>query len=429
MNFYLTLPSNASSQIYSENKPGHYRVKLPRNIFLPENDWEVALASISFPDMVPRMDNFIDARVPILVRSLIHTKIADDHGVPIPVKRWIDNSWQIARDKKGATQYWHVAKCNAVVGLQKSDCAVRSGYEIWSRFINLVTNQMYQEMKDIYDYGGGYMYNRGRRFEGWKDESGKGKFPHFEWVLNADRYDLKINNEHVQYVNVFNPDFIQPTPPLSKRSTEELTKSFLNSNAVDIELELAKKFHLVEEKTKSDGTKITCLSSSVRIEHFRDLNLNMWKSTDDLWKVVDIQWTVFVGRYVRFYPYVNRYFSGLDEKIYHTYADPKRTLFVYTDLTQIQIVGGTETDLLREVSFTNNEKGKYLFEPLHLQYLPVRKNVFDSVEVGISETDGSQVNFKDGQTILTINFRRSGRGSSETTLYSYISKCASMKKE
>ena len=86
---------------------------------------------------------------------------------------------------------------------------------------------------------------------------------------------------------------------------------------------------------------------------------------------------------------------------------------MYTDLTQTQIVGGTETDLLREVSFTNNEKGKWLFEPLHLQYLPIRKNVFHNVEVGISETDGSQVNFKDGQTILTINFRGSGSGSSE----------------
>ena len=86
-----------------------------------------------------------------------------------------------------------------MVDLQKSDCAVfpttvRSGYEIWSRFINLATNQMYQEMKDIYDYGTGYMYNRGRRFEGWKDESGKGRFPHFEWVLNADRYDLSMCN-------------------------------------------------------------------------------------------------------------------------------------------------------------------------------------------------------------------------------------------
>ena len=254
MNFYLTLPSNTSSQIYSENNPGHYKVKLPRNIFQPENAWEVALASISFPDMVPRVDDFIYEPVPILVRSNIHTKVTNSDGAPIPVRRLINNTWQSAKDKKGATQYWHNAKCNAVVDLQKSDCVVfpttvRSGYEIWSRFINLVTSQMYQEMKDIYDYGAGYMYNRGRRFEGWKDESGKGKFPHFEWVLNADRYE-----------------------------------------------------------------------------------------------------------------------------------------------------------------------GKYLFEPLHLQYLPIQKNVFDSVEVGISETDGLQVHFKDGQTILTINFRRSGNGSSEMSI-------------
>ena len=60
--------------------------------------------------------------------------------------------------------------------------------------------------------------------------------------------------------------------------------------------------------------KITCLSSSVRIEQFRDLNLNLWKSTDDLWKIVDVRWNVVVGRYVRFFSYVNWYFSGLDDK-------------------------------------------------------------------------------------------------------------------
>ena len=106
MNFYLTLPSNASSQIYSENNPGHYKVTLPRNIFLPEGDWEVALASISFPDMVPRVDDFIDARVPILVRANIHTKITNSDGVPIAVKIWKNNRWQTALDKKGATQYF-----------------------------------------------------------------------------------------------------------------------------------------------------------------------------------------------------------------------------------------------------------------------------------------------------------------------------------
>ena len=87
MNFYLTLPSNASSRIYSENNPGHYKVKLPRNFFLPEGDWEVALASISFLDVVPQVDDFIGTRVPILVRTLMFTKVTNSDVVPIAVKR------------------------------------------------------------------------------------------------------------------------------------------------------------------------------------------------------------------------------------------------------------------------------------------------------------------------------------------------------
>ena len=159
MNFYLTLPSNASTQFYPENKPGHYKVKLPRHIFLPEKDWDVAMTSISFPDMVPRVDDFIDARVPILIHSNIATKVVDVHGEPIPVRRAVHGRWQIVTDKKGNTQYWHNAACNAVVDLQKTDCTafpatIRSGYEIWSRFINLVMNQLYQKMADIFDYRG-----------------------------------------------------------------------------------------------------------------------------------------------------------------------------------------------------------------------------------------------------------------------------------
>ena len=93
------------------------------------------MAGISFPDMVPRVDDFIDARVPILVRTIMHTKITNSDGAPIPVRRWRNNRWQTALDKKGNTQYWHIAKCNAVVDLQNSDCTVfpttvRSGYEI-----------------------------------------------------------------------------------------------------------------------------------------------------------------------------------------------------------------------------------------------------------------------------------------------------------
>ena len=47
--FCLSLPSTASSRIYPDNTPGKFKVKLAKEIYLPESEWEVALSSISFP--------------------------------------------------------------------------------------------------------------------------------------------------------------------------------------------------------------------------------------------------------------------------------------------------------------------------------------------------------------------------------------------
>ena len=47
--FCPTLLSNGSSLTYPESTPGNFKVKLPKEIRLPENDWEVALSSITFP--------------------------------------------------------------------------------------------------------------------------------------------------------------------------------------------------------------------------------------------------------------------------------------------------------------------------------------------------------------------------------------------
>ena len=64
----------------------------------------------------------------------------------------------------------------------------------------------------------------------------KANFSHFEWVQNADRYDLKINNEHVHYMDVFDPDYLAPPAPADKRTLEALRISWFGSNHVDIEL-------------------------------------------------------------------------------------------------------------------------------------------------------------------------------------------------
>ena len=46
--FYLTLPSNASLDVFPSNKTTEYHVKLPQAVDL-EGDWEVGVYSISYP--------------------------------------------------------------------------------------------------------------------------------------------------------------------------------------------------------------------------------------------------------------------------------------------------------------------------------------------------------------------------------------------
>lgn len=69
--------------------------------------------------------------------------------------------------------------------------------------------------------------------------------------------------------------------------------------------------------------------------------------------------------------------------------------------------------MLREVTYDGvQEDGervtKNTYEPQNLHFLPVRKKKFDTVEIGISEVDGTQTRFLDhmGETIVTLCFRR-----------------------
>ena len=82
------------------------------------------------------------------------------------------------------------------------------------------------------------------------------------------------------------------------------------------------------------------------------------------------------------------------------------------DLVQTQFMGRSETDLLREVEYDGSMNGNVInnsYEPQNLQFIPVRKNMFDTVEIGISEVDGTQAEFvgnKNENTVVTLCFRK-----------------------
>lgn len=47
--FQITIPSNASCEIYPNNKPNAYKIKLQKTVHLEPNQWEFAMVDIQFP--------------------------------------------------------------------------------------------------------------------------------------------------------------------------------------------------------------------------------------------------------------------------------------------------------------------------------------------------------------------------------------------
>ena len=57
--FYITLPSNASMDYYSNNTPSCYQIHLPRTFYL-QGKYEVALAEIQYPHTWPSMKSGLE---------------------------------------------------------------------------------------------------------------------------------------------------------------------------------------------------------------------------------------------------------------------------------------------------------------------------------------------------------------------------------
>lgn len=172
MAFYLTLPSNASTKTFPENTPGSYKVKLPKTIFLPENNWEVALASISIPDMAPIVESYEVKGKPIYTQSMFFAKILNYDGAEIPVIRLIDTGtvdsdqdgnprkvfiW--SKDKKAGDHsryYWDQIMSEAELNLDEESIVFtgtgQSGYEVWSRLVNMLSEKLHNNAKSIVNY-------------------------------------------------------------------------------------------------------------------------------------------------------------------------------------------------------------------------------------------------------------------------------------
>ena len=84
----------------------------------------------------------------------------------------------------------------------------------------------------------------------------------------------------------------------------------------------------------------------------------------------------------------------------------KRTVMVYSDIVESTVVGSGKYPLLREVQLLRTGEGESTVEPLHHQWIKVRGNQMEMVEVEIASTSGPLAILPPGKTLVTIGLKR-----------------------
>ena len=193
----------------------------------------------------------------------------------------------------------------------------------------------------------------------------------------------------------------------------------LNTTKVAIDVALALKMGWLIQKENLDYT----LGPNVQWEYIkRDINKPWlrdiekgipyfqlkrdWADLPDA-RGVNAFWRVTQNKVLRLSMSLHWRFIHLNQAFRSVIGSPMRTLHVFSDIGGSSIVGGQVTDLLREVQYKQQGRGTVYFEPLHIQYRPLRNTFVDQIESQIAETNGQLVRFPGPTpTILTLHFKR-----------------------
>ena len=116
-------------------------------------------------------------------------------------------------------------------------------------------------------------------------------------------------------------------------------------------------------------------------------------------------WAVNANTYLDLSMSCNWRFTNLNAAFRSIVGEPTCSLHVYSDVAGSIVVGNRVTDLLREVMYQRKGRGSLYFEPLHIQYIPLRKEVVDIVETNVAGTNGDLTKFGPGNTIVTLHFK------------------------
>ena len=340
--FYLTLPSHSNKKEFPNNKANHYKIRLPQTIRLEGSGWQVGLSAISLPDAAINLDPFKELDNPLLRAK-----------------------WLAIKQRKSDGSY------------------VTEGVE---------TNLTFQDILHDNNIVDGLSFMRALIFKfaqitnfksdpGYLREFANGKTCSYEFKWEGQ--DLVLDNT-------------------------KLDTSYVKGKGDPYLMSFNEKLALQMGWIKYDEAETEySIGPNLKMEFFRAVKTfpnDISKGRLDIWN----GWRYFVVEdgVLKVSMYCNWRFTNFNNAFQNVIGNETRSLFVYSDVGGSSVVGDQVTDLLREVNFNRTGKGAQYFEPLHIQYIPVRKETLDIIEVQVAETTGELVKFGDGNTVVTIHVKK-----------------------
>ena len=376
----LTLISDPTDE-FPNNANNSFKVRLPERMVLPGAGWHASLMSLTVPDQ--GQSNAVIAADP-------HTKVVKI-SVTFLTRKWVTGSYKQVEIKKKD----YGVELEEIMSAKQS---VTTGSEFWKRVMQEVHNKV---MQALMNQQSAARINHGDEFPIVSVK--KNWMPMMSWkgdalVLHAvGKGDLMNANK------------------------SKVTSAFI------MDLEIAKRFGFVEQPVGVDvgyvlgpNLQFTCPTVTYTNQTMPDQSTFSSARADFNWNgdhyagmqpsdltddTMDQMFEVN-GKRLHLSRMVEWQFNNLDASFEKMVGTSKRTVMVYSDIVESTVVGSGKYPLLREVQLLRTGEGESTAEPLHHQWIKVRGNQLDILEVEIASTSGPLAILPPGKTLVTIGLKK-----------------------
>ena len=372
----LTLISDPTDE-FPNNANNSFKVRLPERLSLPGTGWHASPLSLTVPDQ--GQSNAVIAADP-------HTKVVK-FSITYLTRMYMSGSYRRIRFK---TKDYGV-ELEAIMSAKQS---VTIGNEFWKRVIQEVHNKTMQALMNEQDSA---------------------------FAFNGDERPLVSVKKNWMPMMTWKGDALVlhavPKGDVLKSDKTTTTTTFT------LDLGIAERFGFVEQLEGVTGhvlgpnLQFTCptvtytdqtLPSGSSFRSQYNWNGEHYVGTQPTDLTSDVMDQVFEVKRNRLHlsRMVEWQFNNLSASFEKIVGTSKRTVMVYSDIVESTVVGSGKYPLLREVQLLRTGEGESTAEPLHHQWIKVRGQQLDILEVEIASTSGPLAILPPGKTLVTIGLKQ-----------------------